>query len=303
MKVFTKCLAMFWLLTVSLGVYASRYNSLALAEQLINQTNMSAFATDVTISSLLSLMSVSDDEKESLTEAMKEVYGDDFKKELADVLVKNYSDDELRMIMDLFKNPSINKCFKTYYENFTYDEATFKESKHRFDENLNLLRDYANGKMQHSPKYLKHNHFGKKYKDDNVLKMLKLMDGLKGNSIVAYDKWAQDKKAEDLSMLSDSYPELKKHPKELDKFYDATKDTFTNYWRLKENPNMTERDFLITVTQLETNETFRRFFIEVYSISTSMHEFILKRYKLKKKLENMAAKKHSPSAKSNLPKV
>lgn len=285
------------LLVFTLSAYASRYDSLAIAEQLVEKVNLDNLAIEVIIQSVSSV-TTSQDEKKSVIEFMsvvKEVYVDDIKKEVANALVENYSDEELRTITKHFENSSINRCFNAYYKMFLSGENRGKEEKQRFSKNINLLKDYANGKTRRPPKYLNHNHFGKKYKDDNVLKMLMLMDGLKGNSVVAYDKWAQNRKKEEISIMIDLHPELKRHSKELDKLYDTTFDTFVHYWLLKENKNLTENDFFVTASALENNESFRRFFIEIYSVPKTMHESMMKKYRLMKKLEKPSLDKNHVS--------
>ncbi len=306
MKILTKCLSTILLLTISLSVYASKYDSLALAQELVEKSNLNTYATQVAIDAMLSVTTIEEDEKDSMMEfidAMKEVYAEDIQKELAEGLVKYYSDDELRTISNLFENPSISKTFKAYYETFLSGDNEHKEELQRFEKNVQSLKDNIDGKKRGFPNYVKHIHYGKKYSDDNLLKMLRLMDGLKGNSIVAYDKWAQDKKTQYLSLIKDMHPELKRYPNHLDKLYDATFDTFRIYWRLKDNQTVSENDFRITASQLESNESFRRFFIEIYSIPKALNESIMKKYKLMKKLEESATKKQRSSDKNSFPKT
>lgn len=269
---------------LSAVVYATKHDSIKLAESIVSQTQFDYFVTDVTFDMLFSHINFDDQaELDELKKSLREIYGNDIKKQISIKLLEIYNEQELESIKYIFADKRIRNTFFVYYKMWISPEKS-----HHFilPKNIGLFLSALESKQNHKPKYIQHKHYGKKLSNDPILNMLKLMDGLKGeNAVIAYQPWAREQKEKEIKILTEAYPVLAGHEKELSKLYDTSVDVFINYWTLREDTLLRMEDFQATVNAMEKNEAFRQFFIEIYNILEQISASIEKDFKFKKWLD------------------
>jgi hypothetical protein len=228
--------------------FATKEDSARLAEEIVNETKFDVYLKKAF-------------EVQPANQAGSQNF-DGLKEGIVNNLVEKYSEQQLQEIKKIFADERIKKVFIAYYAMWTGPDVNhFYEI---FFNNLEQLAKFIQSPFN-KPKYEKHEHYGQEVKNDAILNMLKLMDGLKGeNALEAYKPWAQEHKDKAIEDIIHMAPVLAGQEKELSKVYDYSIDVWINYWKLKEDKKLDTNDFQAVVNAMESNEAFRQFFVEIY---------------------------------------
>jgi hypothetical protein len=274
-------------ITVLLCIYcsiasATKDNAVRLAEELITETKLDVLMNKQLISVSSELSGVSSQEIEN-----KIVMPEANKKELARTLVETCGEQKIKELIKVFADERIKKVLFAYYDVWQH-----KITSDLLNDNLEKLVKSLQS-LNYKPQYVKHPHYGKKVRNDEIFHMMKTLAGFKGdNAIDAFKPWALEQKNITMKNLIAANPVLVGREKELSQVYDYSTDTWISYWLLKEKVELSMADFQATANALESSDALRGFFSGAFNMINHTNAAVQNMNVTMERAVDMLKKKH-----------